>query len=198
MRKKLEITYPSGATPLNPDEIEGLIPLHISTQDELNQFEYTNILKAEFWAFNQAQLKDFLSFEFLKRLHKKMFDDVWSWAGEWRKTNKNIGVDFWQITSELTRLLQDVIYQIQQQSLSYDEIAYRFHHRLVWIHPFTNGNGRHARLMTDILLTELGEARFSWGDKNLSADGVIRQQYISALQAADKHNYSLLAKFVRS
>ncbi len=194
----MKFEYPSGATPLDPNEIDGLIPSHISTQSELNEWEANNILKAENWLFSKTSHGNFLTIDFVKLLHKKMFDETWTWAGQFRSTERNIGVQPYKIASDLNDLLEDVRCQIINQSFPFDEIAYRFHHRLVVIHPFPNGNGRHARLMTDLLLAQAGQPRFTWGRQKLESEGPIRKQYISALKKADRHDYSALAEFVRS
>lgn len=196
---EINFNYPPGATPLNPDEINGLMPLHITTQSELNEWEAANILKAEDWAFTSTHKGNFLTIDFIRLLHKKMFDETWSWAGTFRNSNKNIGnTDYSMITTTLANLLDDVIFQIVNNTYPIDGIAYRFHHRLVSIHPFANGNGRHARLMTDILLAQAGKPRFTWGKGQLESVNPVRKQYIAALKAADKHDYSLLNRFVRS
>lgn len=193
----MKFDYPLGATPLDQDEMNGLIPLHITTQGQLNEWEAANILKAEVWLFSNSN-ENFLSIDFTKRMHKKMFDDTWTWAGQFRSNEKNIGVSPFSITTNLTNLLEDVLYQVIHESFPIDEIAFRFHHRLVAIHPFSNGNGRHARLMADLLLIQAGQPRFTWGKQTLSPDNIIRQRYIDALRNADKHDYSVLASFVRS
>lgn len=194
----MKFNYPPGATPLDPDEVNELIPKHITTQGDLNEWEAENILKAETWAFSSNKHGDFLTIDFMKRLHKKMFGETWRWAGEFRKTERNIGVNPFYITTDLKKLLDDVSYQIINKSYPFDEIAYRFHHRLVAIHPFPNGNGRHARLITDLLLTQAGQPRFTWGRQKLESENSIRKQYINALKKADRHEYSSLAEFVRS
>lgn len=194
----MKFEYALGATPLDPDEINSLIPSHISIQSQLNEWEAANILKAETWLFSNNNHGDFLSIDFIKLLHTRMFDDTWRWAGKFRITERNIGVIPYKITTALNNLLEDVQYQIINNSLFVDEIAYRLHHRLVAIHPFPNGNGRHARLMTDLLLVQAGQPRFSWGRKKLEAEGPIRKRYIDALRDADKHDYDALAEFVRS
>jgi Fic-DOC domain mobile mystery protein B len=194
----MKFEYPSGATPLDPNEIDGLIPSHISKQSELNEWEANNILKAENWLFSKTNHGNFLTIDYVKLIHKKMFDDTWKWAGQFRSTERNIGVYPYKITTDLNNLLEDVRCQIINQSYLFDEIAYRFHHRLVAIHPFPNGNGRHARLMTDLLLVQAGQPRFTWGRKKLESEGPIRKQYISALKKADRHDYNSLAEFVRS
>lgn len=193
----MKFNYAPGATPLDLDEIDGLIPIHITTQGELNEWESANILRAQNWLFAVSNHGNFLTIDFIKLLHKKMFDDTWKWAGVFRSTAKNIGVDPHIITTELRKLLDDVAYQIIYNSFPMDEIAYRFHHRLVWIHLFPNGNGRHARLMTDLLLVQAGQSRFTWGKQKLENEGATRKQYISALRDADKHDYTALAAFVR-
>lgn len=189
--------YPPGATPLDSDEAAALIPKSISLQAELNEWEQMNILEAEGWAFGRKH-KDLLSIGFIQKLHKKMFDQTWLWAGHFRKTLKNIGVDSNQIPLELGKLCGDIAYQLEHNSYPLDEIAARLHHRLVWVHPFPNGNGRHARLYTDIFLVTNGQERFSWGRANLSSPVKTRNAYILALREADKHHFTPLLEFTRS
>lgn len=194
----IKFTYPDGATPLDPDEAEGLIPSHMHLQTELNEWEQENILLAENWIVkHRFNSKDILTIDFAKKLHKKMFEKTWKWAGCFRKSNKNIGVDWQHISEKLKILNDDVIYQLSQKSFNIDEIATRFHHRLVSIHPFCNGNGRHARLMTDLLLNTENQTRFTWGQKKYADLSHLRKQYIQALKAADSHNYEVLLTFVR-
>jgi Fic-DOC domain mobile mystery protein B len=193
----MKFEYAPGATPLDPDEINGLIPLHITTQGQLNEWESTNILKAEYWLFSISSPVNFLTIDFMKLLHRKMFEDTWEWAGTFRNTEKNIGVEPLKISTELKNLLDDVTYQVINNSLPIDEMAYRFHHRLVWIHPFSNGNGRFARTITDFLLVQAGQPPFTWGKQEFE-EGPTRKQYIDALKDADKRDYTALAKFVRS
>ncbi|MDZ4099100.1 MAG: mobile mystery protein B, partial [Methylophilaceae bacterium] len=135
---------------------------------------------------------------YLKQLHEKMFDRTWSWAGTFRYSDKNIGVDWTQISPRIYDLLKDVEYQIEHKSYEMVEIATRFHHRLVLIHPFPNGNGRHSRLMADLLLHRMGLERFTWGRVNLVNQSDTRNEYITALQEADRGDYQRLLKFVNS
>lgn len=195
----MEFIYPLGSTPLELDEIEKLIPKHIKLQSELNEWEQLNILQANLWLKSQKiNLINFTTIRFCKLLHKKMFAKTWRWAGEFRKTNKNIGIDWLQISVSLKILFDDLIYQINHKTYTIDEIAVRFHHRLVYIHAFVNGNGRHARVATDFLLTILGQNIFSWGRNNLVFQNETRNKYIKALRAADKGDYKSLLSFVRS
>lgn len=194
----MNFDYPEGATPLDADEAQGLLLSHITSRGELDRWEQENISEAEAWAFRRKP-KDILTIGFLKRMHKRMFGNVWRWAGERRTSGKNIGVDIWQIDTGLQNLCADCATWIEYDTYPPDEIAARFHHRLTAIHPFPNGNGRHARLMTDILLVHLlGQPRFTWGSGNLVNAGDCRQQYINALRAADRLDYSQLLAFVRS
>lgn len=194
----MNFDYPPGATPIDPDEGEGLLLSHITNRYELDRWEQDNITEAETWAFKRKP-KDLLSLDFVIKLHKRMFGNVWKWAGEFRKRGKNIGVDWWVIGSAVKNLLEDVKIWIEENVYEPDEIAARFHHRLVSIHPFANGNGRHARLMADLLLVHVFNLpRFSWGSENLVQTGDCRKLYIAALKAADRHDYSLLMEFVRS
>ena len=193
----IDLQYPIGATPLDPDDAAALIPGHITTQGQLNEWELANILDGEKWAFSRKH-EDLLTNTFICLLHKKLFGDTWKWAGDFRATAKNIGVDAIQIGPELKKLCEDIEYQIEYKSYPLDELAARFHHRLTWIHPFPNGNGRFSRTMADLLLVQNGAQRFSWGAGNLFADGDVRHRYIEALHAADAKNYRPLLDFVRS
>jgi len=187
-----------GATPLDRDEAGGLRLTHITTREELNIFEAENIRAGMQWAW-RSRRKDMLSEGFMRQLHKKMFGNVWRWAGEFRQSNKNIGIPREKIAIELRQLCDDVNYWIEHESYPADELAARLHHRLVAIHPFPNGNGRHARMMADLLLEKkLGAARFSWGGEEITTAQDCRRQYIEALQAADRNDYVPLLTFVRS
>ncbi len=193
----MKFEYKKGATPLEPDEIYNLRLKHISTQKELDELEATNIIQGQQWAFSKKR-KNILNITFLLTLHKHMFGEVWSWAGKYRRTQTNIGVEPFRIPLETGHLLEEVTFQLQNNIYSMDEISTRFHHKLVWIHPFTNGNGRHARMMTDLLLHVYGHPIFTWGIHNLNEQGTVRQEYIRALKAADKNDFDPLMKFVRS
>ncbi|CRM65221.1 MULTISPECIES: mobile mystery protein B [Pseudomonas] len=193
----IELELKPGQTPLDPDEVAGLKPRHIATQGELDEWEAQNILKASRWVARQKKL-DVLNDHFCRELHVKMFDDTWKWAGTFRKSDKNIGCDWTQIAVNLRQLLDNVAYWLEHNIFPPEEIAVRFHHRLVWLHAFPNGNGRHARLMTDCLLRQCGLAPFSWGRGNLVIVNEVRQRYIQALRAADANDYALLLAFVRS
>jgi Fic-DOC domain mobile mystery protein B len=190
--------YPDGATPIDEDEKEGLLIPHITTREELNEWEQRNITDAYSW-LNGTRRKDILSEEFIRALHKKMFGKVWRWAGTYRRTDKNIGVDWGHISVRFRQLLDDVRFWIDNKTYPPDEIATRFHHRLVQIHLFPNGNGRHARVITDVLLEKvLAQEPFSWGSGNLTDTGETRSNYIQALREADKNDYQKLLGFVRS
>ncbi|WP_323146164.1 mobile mystery protein B [Pseudomonas marginalis] len=193
----IELELKPGQTPLDPDEVAGLKPRHIATQGELDEWEAQNILKASRWVARQKKL-DVLNDHFCRELHVKMFDDTWKWAGTFRKSDKDIGCDWTQIAVNLRQLLDNVAYWLEHNIFPPEEIAVRFHHRLVWLHAFPNGNGRHARLMTDCLLRQCGLAPFSWGRGNLVIVNEVRQRYIQALRAADANDYALLLAFVRS
>lgn len=184
------------ATPLDPDEREGLIPNYITLRRELNEAEAINIAEAERWAFSRK--RDVLDEGTLKALHRQMFGKVWKWAGDIRQTEKTIGIDPVRIGVELKTLLDDVRYWIANETYPADEIAVRFHHRLVAIHPFPNGNGRHARLAADILIKQLDGDRFTWGRKNMVEPSATRKAYVAALQKADAHDISDLLEFARS
>lgn len=194
----MKFTYPEGATPLDRGETEGLIPSSIATQAELNAFEQANILEAERWALGGRRRRDCLTDGFVRTLHRRMFGLVWKWAGTYRRSNKNLGVDWPQVAAEVQKLCGDAAYWVEHQTYAWDELAARFHHRLVSIHPFPNGNGRHARLMADVLLRANGQEPFTWGAGGLTNAGDARTAYIAALRAADKRDFGPLLGFVRS
>lgn len=187
---------PDNATPLTPEEIRELIPAHIAYPSELNAAEQENIARGQDWAL--ARSRDLLSEEFIKSLHRHMLGDVWRWAGKFRTSERNLGIACYEIPAAVRRSLDDTRAWIEFKSYPPDEIAVRFHHRLVQIHPFPNGNGRHARLMADLLVMTLGEERFSWGRANLQDAGAVRQRYIAALHTADDHDIGPLLEFSRS
>ena len=188
---------PDDATPLEPGEREGLRQSWISTRSELNQAEQANIAAGVAWV-KRARRKDLLTEGFIRKLHARMFGEVWSWAGDFRKTERNIGIDPMRIPVELRALLDDVRYWTENETYTPDEIAVRFHHRLVAVHPFPNGNGRTARLMADLLVEELGGKPLSWGRASLTDPGEARSSYIDALRAADRHDIGPLLVFARS
>ena len=189
--------YAKGATPLSPDEIYNLIPSHLTTQKQLDEWEQYNIVQATNWAFNRKRT-DLLSIIFAKALHKKMFDKTWIWAGSLRKRQTNMGVASIYIPQELKLLFDDIQFQIEHDSFPIREIGVRLHHRLVFIHPFPNGNSRFSRLMAELLMCHNGEASFTWGICNLTNDSEIREEYLSALRQADNGDYSNLIKFADS
>ena len=194
----LEGAHAEGATPLDQDEVAGLIPKHINTQSALNEWEQQNILEATQWLMRVISRKTLLTEDFVRVLHKQMFGKTWRWAGTFRNTDKNIGVDWMQVSVRLNQLLANVQYQLDNKVFGVDEIAVRFHHDIVWIHSFPNGNGRHARLITDALLMQYGLEPFSWGKSNLVDDGQVRQNYLTALREADAGDFNSLIGFVRS
>lgn len=196
----LDLEYIEGQTPLEQDEINGLLIPTIATRGELDEFEQQNIEKAIMWTLKRSFKADIILTEkFIRKLHTQMYGDVWSWAGEFRKANKNIGVDWWKISVDLKYLLDDILYWYKNDTFPPDEIAIRFKHRLVSIHCFPNGNGRHSRLMADIIIEQIYKKPiFSWGASSISNDGDARKAYLKALKTADNGNYNLLLDFVRS
>jgi Fic-DOC domain mobile mystery protein B len=186
-----------GATPLDPNEREGLLPSHLTTQEQLNEWEQANIGRAVTWLASSRR-RDVLTEGFVRELHRRMFESTWAWAGMFRKTERNIGVAPEQIAPKLRDLLDDARYWLAHTTYSIDEIAARFHHRLVAIHCFANGNGRHARLLTDLLLQSSGAVPFSWGRGDLVRAGAARERYLAALRDADAGDYAALLEFVRS
>lgn len=187
---------PDDATPLSAEERDGLIPSHVTLRRELNELEQSNILAADLWAF--ARRRNPVDEAFGRGLHRRMFGTVWRWAGSYRISNKNLGVDRNEISVRLHQALGDTRYWIENTTFPPDEIAVRFHHALVVVHPFPNGNGRWSRLMADVLAVRLGQPRFTWGRSSPSAPDDVRRAYIGALQRADRHDMPALIGFARS
>jgi len=190
--------HPDGATPLTPAEETGLIPAHITKRSELNALEQANILEAEAWLIKRRRKADPLDPKFLRDLHRRMFGHVWKWAGDYRQSDRNIGVHWPKISLELETLCRDAAYWKSDAVFPPDETAIRFHHKLVWIHCYPNGNGRHARLAADLLALALGRPRFSWGGSRLADPSDVRSTYINALRKADGGDPSDLIAFARS
>ena len=195
----LDIEYINGQTPLDEDEKEGIKIPTITTRGELDEFEQQNIEKAVEWTLkNKFKLDKILTEKFIKNLHKKMFGDIWKWAGEFRNTNKNIGVDKFQIGIELRNLIDDGKYWIENNTFDDDEFAVRFSHRVVKIHLFSNGNGRHSRLLGDIIVNHgFNKPVFTWGVKDLVHKSEARALYLKAIRNADEGDYKKLIEFVR-
>lgn len=174
-----------------------MIPSHITLQSELNEWEERNIRDARIWAFSRKR-RDLLSEKFIVRLHEKMFKDTWKWAGQFRKTNKNLGAPWYRISQDVRNLCDDARYWIANGTYPEVELAVRFHHRLVLIHPFPNGNGRHGRLMADLIMSQFRQEPLTWGHVDLSGEGEDRRRYIDALHTADGGNLQPLIDFARS
>jgi Fic-DOC domain mobile mystery protein B len=183
-------------TPIPAEEREALLPSYITLRHELNEAEQVNIGAALQWA--NSRRRDVLDREFLCELHRRMFEDVWQWAGRYRTTERNIGVDPYRIAADVQQAVDEARYWVEHATYPPDEIAVRFSHRLVAIHPFPNGNGRFSRLVGDLLAQQLGQSPFSWGRANLVDASETRAQYIKALQAADNHDIAPLLIFARS
>lgn len=192
-----EFEYPDGATPLDPNEIGGLKFEHLKTQSELDELEQANIASGLRW-ISRMRRKDILTDDFAIELHRRLFGDVWDWAGAFRKTGKNIGIDPVQIGVQLRGLMDDARYWADNNTYSAIEVAVRLHHKLVFIHPFPNGNGRHARIMADVVLEKIyGAEPIDWtSGSNLQKMSERRAAYIAALKAVDNYDLEPLLAFV--
>ncbi|MGH7367178.1 MAG: mobile mystery protein B [Candidatus Rokuibacteriota bacterium] len=184
------------ATPLSPEDRADLIPKHITLRRELNEAEAAGVRDAVLWALGRRRtLSTILGSGFIRSLHKRMLGGVWAWAGSYRVRDTNIGVPPHEIPVELRKLQGDVTYWVSHGTFPPDEIAIRFHHRLVLIHPFPNGNGRVSRLMGDLVAISLGQDRFSWGADSLKENA--RPQYLEAVRAADEGDFEALVALAR-
>jgi len=196
----LELDYVDGQTPLSEEEKDGLLIKTITTHNELDELEQLNIEKAIEWTIKTKFKKDqVLTERFIKTLHKKMLGNIWSWAGEFRKSEKNIGIKWVMIGIELKALLDDTKYWIENQTFPNEEIAIRFKHRLVNIHCFPNGNGRHSRIMADIIMESIfGEEAFSWNKSNMVKANQTRKNYLQAIREGDNGNIQPLIDFAKN
>lgn len=193
--------YTEGQTPLDEEEKRHLIPT-ILTHEDLDRFEQENILEARRWVMRKSVLaskQDIFTEKFILDLHKRMYGRVWKWAGQYRKSNKNTGVDYPHIRTELRKLLDDAAYWLEHNTYGVSELAVIFHYRLVKIHLFPNGNGRHARLFADVIVAKYGGEKLTWGGgADLAAPEGVRKRYIAALYEADDGSYDSLISFARS
>lgn len=196
----LDLTYIDGQTPIDDEEKEGLLIETISTKADLDEFEQLNIEEALQWVFNKKfNPRQVFTEKFICNLHKRMYGNIWAWAGTFKKTDKNIGVDKHQIPMNLKVLCDDALYWIENNTYSPEETAIRFKHRIVSIHCFPNGNGRHSRLMADIIIGKLfNKELFTWGTNNLSKANETRKAYLQAVKQADQNNYQPLLDFAIS
>lgn len=187
-------------TPITIEESEQLLLSYLSLRSELNVAEQANIAEAILWLAKRRRgnVGDILDDAFLRELHRRMFGDVWRWAGKYRVTARNIGIDAYRIPSEMRLAIDDARFWVEKETFQPDEIAVRFSHRLVLIHPFPNGNGRYSRLAGDLLAGCLGRPPFSWGRTNLVSASETRAAYVAALKAADAHDFGPLIEFSRS
>ncbi len=183
-------------TPLTREEREALIPSYITLRHELNEAELINIGAAQRWA--DGRRRDVLDRDFLSELHQRMFGEVWRWAGQYRTTARNIGVEAYRIPMDVQQAIDDARHWVEHATYPPDEIAIRFSHRLVAVHPFPNGNGRFSRLVGDLLARQLGEPPYTWGRERLINAGETRARYVEALRAADNHDIGPLLLFARS
>jgi len=195
----LSFDYQIGQTPLSEEEKEGLRVGSITTRQDLDEFEQQNIDKAiERLAGKKFKVEKFLTERFVKDLHREMFGDVWTWAGEFRRSDKSIGVDWRIISVEIKKLLDNCYYWLDNKIFSEEEIAIRLSHGLVKIHPFVNGNGRHSRLIADIMMEKIFyKDIFSWGKLDLEAMNDERSRYLAALRKADEGDYNCLLTFAQ-
>jgi len=188
--KKINKNLPLGATPLTLEEFGDLLPIHITTRKELNDAEFINISKATQKYFLSRKKFQF-SLGSIHQVHKNMFGNVWKWAGKKRTTNKNIGVDKVYIDFELKKFIDDFDYWFKYD-MDAIEISARIHYRLVFIHPFNNGNGRWARFISNLFLKDNLNSYLEFPENKFILTTVIRKTYIKALQEADNLNYQPL------
>ena len=169
------------------------------SDEDINQAELVGIVGATDWA-KRARLNP-KEVKFWQRLHEQMFGQVWDWAGEWRQHEPNIGVPPHDIHPKMKSLQDDLaVWLFDECDMTALELIARFHHRLVYIHPFSNGNGRWGRLMTDVLANrELGIPSITWaagGDDLRNRESKERKKYVAAVKAGDKGEIEPLMNYL--
>lgn len=196
----LDLEYFEGQTPLDEDEKDQLLISSITTREELDEFEQENIERAVEWTIGKKiSREEIIREDFVRTLHRKMFDGVWKWAGDFRKTDKNLGCDWTQIGIRLKELNGNCLYWIENKTYPEDELAVRYKHAIVSIHCFPNGNGRHSRLMADVIINKIFlKPVFTWSNAEIIKKGDGRINYLDALRQADNGNLEPLIKFARS
>ena len=196
----LTIEYIDGQTPLSEEEKDGLKIPSITTREELDEFEQLNIEKAIQWTFGKKlKAEQLLSEKFIKDLHKRMYGEVWKWAGTFRNSEKNLGIKSYLIPVQLKQLLDDTLFWHENNTYPPAELAIRFKHQLVSVHCFPNGNGRHSRLMADLIMEKLfHQSFFTWGSNNLNKANESRKNYINAVRKADNYDIQPLITFANS
>ena len=196
----MDETQPIGATP--GGDTSGLLLEHLSTTTARNAAETEAISRAYdkyvFRARRKKQGTEWLTDDFIRRVHADMLGTIWEWAGKYRQTKFNLGVDPHLIREQIKLFTEDFLYWNGTEStMSVIEIAARIQHRLTNIHPFTNGNGRHARLITDIFLHSRKLPIPQWPQIQLMAQGnEIGEQYITAMKKADNGDINDLIQFI--
>ncbi|HEX8838594.1 MAG TPA: mobile mystery protein B [Candidatus Acidoferrum sp.] len=186
--------------PLHPDQAKQLIPA-LLTKEAVNQYEEENISSARAWVFSPRRLAHIDPFDelFVRELHRRMFDKTWRWAGKYRNTESNLGLQVHEILqNRVGALLGNGRDWVEHKVFPPDEIAVRFHHGLVLIHPFPDGNGRHGRLYADMIARKLARPEFTWGSANLVRSGKTRDAYLRAMKVADAGDIKPLLAFARS
>lgn len=182
----------AGRTSLTVQDLQGLKLPFVKTRAQLSAVEGPNIVsgKQATLTSRKSRVPNMLSVEYLRELHSRMFNDVWDWAAQIPSTElqNEFAASVPGIRPQLSILYADAIeYWLNDKRMTPEEFAVRVHHRVVKIHPFRNGNGRHSRLLADLLLSEnFGLETFTWGGSaQLGAGDLYRQPYLEGLKAAD-------------
>lgn len=198
MKMPERFAFPEGATPIG--DCSGLIPVWVHHVNDLNRVEAENILNGQ-RKYLQGRISDpptWFQVKELKAIHRSMFGTVWEWAGVYRKSITSIGINPSLIPTQLAELCLEVSSWSQHPvELTFVEMAARVHHRLVFIHPFENGNGRFSRLIADRFLLAFKCQHPVW-PSHLNQEGVVRKDYIKTLKSADKGDYAPLVDFMKN
>jgi Fic-DOC domain mobile mystery protein B len=190
------VKTPSGATPF---DVDGLRLTHLRTREAIYDAEAENILLAyqKYLRRRLSPNRAWFTEGFVRQVHRDMLGAVWEWGGRYRETELTIGVPAHQIREEIAKLCDDRLFWDKDKNMPIIERAARLHARLAWIHPFRNGNGRHARLITDIFLYSHRHALPEWPHSELIQEGTPREEYLVAMKQADRGNFESLITFTK-
>ena len=184
-----------GQTPLPPELQKGLISKNVQTIGELDEYEEQNIAEGMVWL--EDSNANSLNYSFWLRLHKKLFGNVWNWAGEIRSHDLG-NADFLypeKVRPALMQLIGDAEYWFKNDTYPKKETIARIHEKLLTIHPFANGNGRWSRILTEYICKQNKIDIPKWNLKSKDDPQKRRKEYIEAVELA-RHKRQFL-KLIR-
>lgn len=167
----------------DPDKHDNI--LGITDLDLLYENEALGIIRAQQYILDLDANFVFDS-RLILDLHHIVFGNLYLWAGKWRNVVTNIGIDVGKIPYAIAEYADHVNY-MKNAAMDREGLVnclFYTHHRYTQIHPFNNGNGRTARLITDLVANMNGYQNIQLYVRDAGAE---RENYKAALKAADQH-----------